>query len=408
MTKTVRRRPVASGLVCVLAMLFGRPAGAETTVLTVEGHVRVGTLAALDAKGARLVVAGKRVSVAAPQLQEIRFAEKVGDALGRPGVRIVQTVDGSRLVVRRVVLADGRITVDTALMGRKDLPLERVASLLLPDAKTAPQAVQAEARALLDGLPESGGDYLVARGKSGKYVAVCGVLKSIDARKITFNYDGEDRTVDIARAPFVRVAGVAGPSTPPNGWVVATDGTRLSFAGVAMGADGAFGLQGTCLGELDLPGTSTAVIRFRNDNVVYLSDLTPVAVLEAGTFGEVFRYRRDASAANRPIRLDGRTFSRGLGLHSRCELTYGLGGKYKRFVALAGIDDASRPAGNATLTVLGDGRALLPTVRLTGKGKALPVRLGVSGVKKLTLVVGFGEDFDVGDHVDLADAKLIK
>ena len=34
--------------------------------------------------------------------------------------------------------------------------------------------------------------------------------------------------------------------------------------------------------------------------------------------------------------------------------------------------------------------------------------MDVKGVKTMTILVDFGEDLDVGDHVDLADAKLIK
>ena len=91
------------------------------------------------------------------------------------------------------------------------------------------------------------------------------------------------------------------------------------------------------------------------------------------------------------------------------KLTYTIDGKYSRFVTVAGIDDAVRPAGNAELVILGDGKVLGKAIQLTGKDKAQTVRVDITGVKVLTIRVGFGADgLDVADHVDLAAARLIK
>jgi hypothetical protein len=34
--------------------------------------------------------------------------------------------------------------------------------------------------------------------------------------------------------------------------------------------------------------------------------------------------------------------------------------------------------------------------------------LAIKGVQKLRLIVDYGEDLDLGDHVDFADARIIK
>ena len=39
---------------------------------------------------------------------------------------------------------------------------------------------------------------------------------------------------------------------------------------------------------------------------------------------------------------------------------------------------------------------------------AVPVRVAVKGAKEATLVVEFGRGGDVGDHVNWADARLVK
>ena len=96
-------------------------------------------------------------------------------------------------------------------------------------------------------------------------------------------------------------------------------------------------------------------------------------------------------------------------MHSRCELTYDLDGKYALFAAEAGIDNAGGKRGDATLKILGDEKELLKPTDLTGGKEALPIRCDVAGVKKLTILIEFGkDDIDVGDHVDLGEARLIK
>ena len=38
--------------------------------------------------------------------------------------------------------------------------------------------------------------------------------------------------------------------------------------------------------------------------------------------------------------MDGRTYERGLAVHSRCILTFDLNGRYSRFETLVGFDEA--------------------------------------------------------------------
>ena len=42
------------------------------------------------------------------------------------------------------------------------------------------------------------------------------------------------------------------------------------------------------------------------------------------------------------------------------------------------------------------------------RGGPLPVRVDVTGAKELTLAVEFGQGGDVEDHVNWADARLIR
>ena len=128
-----------------------------------------------------------------------------------------------------------------------------------------------------------------------------------------------------------------------------------------------------------------------------------------GFFGTTFHYRVNRSVAGTPLRMGGQTYRTGLGMHSFCELLIPLGDKYSLLVATAGIDDAVRPNGDATITFFGDGRPLGKPIQVTGKNAPQPVRLKLNGVESLLIRVDFGQDgLDFADHVDLVAARLIK
>jgi alpha-galactosidase len=152
-----------------------------------------------------------------------------------------------------------------------------------------------------------------------------------------------------------------------------------------------------------------ASIKFSSDRVMSLSDLKPQSVKQHGLLDTTMGWRIDRSVGGGPITMGRRVYSRGLGLHSFCELTYSLGGQYRALIATVGIDDVVRPGGDAELTFIGDGKKLLAPLRITGKGKPQAVRIPLAGVKSLVIRVDYGKDrLDVGDHVDFAGARLIK
>ncbi len=109
-----------------------------------------------------------------------------------------------------------------------------------------------------------------------------------------------------------------------------------------------------------------------------------------------------------PLRIGERTYRKGLGTHSRCRLTYDLGGAYTRFLADVGIDEEAGDRGNVDVQVLVDGKPKFERKGLTGRDEALAVAVDVAGAARLTLVVDFGADFDICDHVDWANARLIR
>jgi hypothetical protein len=147
----------------------------------------------------------------------------------------------------------------------------------------------------------------------------------------------------------------------------------------------------------------------RQGKAVYLSDLKPKSYEHTPYLGVRWPYEMDRSVAGNSIRLAGNAFDKGIGMHSESRLSFNLGGQYRRFEALVGLDDRTGQGGRVKIRVVIDGKDRdVGDPAITSAIGARPVRVDVSGGKDLTLVVEFGSNGDVCDHVDWADARLVK
>ena len=149
-------------------------------------------------------------------------------------------------------------------------------------------------------------------------------------------------------------------------------------------------------------------LRVEGGRRVYLSALEPSAVREEGAFGVLWKHRRDANLDGGPILLDGARYARGVSLHSQCTIAWKLGGGYERLRTLVGIADEVADEGDCPVEILGDGKSLWRKERLTGRDRAQQLDLPLHGVQVLEVTVGFGQRYDIGDRVTLADAYLVR
>lgn len=161
----------------------------------------------------------------------------------------------------------------------------------------------------------------------------------------------------------------------------------------------------------DIPLASIYECRVLRGRAVFLSDLTPLETKHTPFLpsSRAWPWQRDRSVTGRPLRLGGREFPKGLGMHSRTTATFDLAGKYRAFHAIVGLDDTTTGEGTATCTVEVDGQRVFE-VPVLSRQKG-PIRLpliDVTGAKRLTLTVDFGELGDSQDHVDWGDAVLIR
>ena len=162
--------------------------------------------------------------------------------------------------------------------------------------------------------------------------------------------------------------------------------------------------------DVALPAARLAALDFSSGKIRYLSQIEPRDVKYVPFFDITHEYRRDRSLDGTPLTLAGKVWSRGLAIHSKTTLRYRIAGDYTRFQAVAGIDDSVRRGGkfNVRLIIKGDGQSLFD-VEIKTEDAPRPIELDVTGVRDLEISVDFGSDMlDICDHLDLADAKLLK
>jgi hypothetical protein len=146
---------------------------------------------------------------------------------------------------------------------------------------------------------------------------------------------------------------------------------------------------------------------------VSLASLKPRAVEQTGFLGPSWPPVENRSVRGDPLRLltasGEATFDRGLGTHPRTRITYPLGGKYRRFESLVGLDPVSGGRGRAVVRALVDGKERETPGTLTlAAGPAVAVRVDIAGAKELTLVIDFGPAGDVQADVNWADTRLVE
>ncbi len=126
--------------------------------------------------------------------------------------------------------------------------------------------------------------------------------------------------------------------------------------------------------------------------------------------------RRDRSVGGAGLSTGGRRFLKGIGTHPSSSIKYTLKGIFRRLSGLVGIEDqngipSTKPhedSGQACFSIVGDGRVLVPPLRMIHGRKARPVSVDVSGVNILELLVERPEDVSVNlaPHSNWLDMRL--
>jgi len=366
------------------------------------GRQTVGTWIGMDNEGRiRVMVDTQERVFPAADLDHVLFVTRKSV---QGGAEVVYFNDGGWMRGQVLQTREDNLVVTSPLGPDVALPLKQLAAMQFTESKGF-EAADALFRDAMGRRPP-GEDVLITR-EAEEPQPLRGRLDSLDASSGSFHFAGKTRGIQREKIYAVVLArGASQPEAFPArvtlidggnvcGRLLASEGATLSMD-TSVGAVAAFGLE------------QVRRIDFQSDRIVYLSELSIADRKEEGLLHQSWPLRLNRSVSNGPLRIAGQSFEKGIGCHSRTVLSFDLAEPFESFAATVGIDNAVRPAGDASLRVLGDDRVLLADVPVTGRDAPRDLLVDVRGIKRLTLETNYGEALDLSDHVNWGEARLIR
>ncbi len=386
-------------------LLVVAAAGAPAVeVSTLKGDSFKGELQKLTATTLTLQQTSGITEIPVAQILEVRGKSDEIKPAVETGLAFVQLADGSRVGCTKVSTSSRNVTVESPLLGSFSIPLTAVANIRFTDAAAKIEAAWKE---ICERQTKT--DLLVIRKKQEKgdiLDHLGGVVGDIGDQSIKFLLDGD--AIPVKREKvfgvvyFRRETDIGKPVCQ-----VELTGSNVIQV-TALDSDGEK-LNATLLtgAKVSVPLASVRGLNFSLGKLRYLSQMEPREVKYTPLFDITWEYRRDRNQDGDPLRLGTKTYSRGLWIHSKTYLRYRIGTDFRRFQAVMGIDKKVAPNGDVHVVISGDGKPLFEA-DVRGVDEPRSLDLDVKGVRDLEILVDFGGDLDISDHLDLANAKVIK
>ena len=256
-----------------------------------------------------------------------------------------------------------------------------------------------------------------------------GFLEGLSRDSISFSADGvgqvklstvKVRALDLAALPPDGEKPTHGKKPPgPQAGIFLAGGGSLHGKLTSLDRKG-LSLQHELLGTITIPLADLAQISFLGGRCQYLSDMNPVKSTEhlGSLFLAKLPFKRDSNVLGNPLRIKGKTWPKGLGVHAYSRLDYNLSGNFQKFQASIGLDDSARPAsprksnentGAVIFRVFLDGKLIAENpMRFADPARELD--LSVAGGQTLSLEVDFGgKNLSAAlDRANWCGARIIK
>jgi hypothetical protein len=320
----------------------------------------------------------------------------------------VELTDGSVLTCSQITTSKDAVTLESPAVGSISLP-----ALAVRDVRLGREdAAVSEAWRDLTTRDRNTDSLIVRKDNNGTPVLdrIDGVVGAIDERSVKFLYDGDEISVNREKLfGIVYYRRNSGRGTTSAYCRIVLDGDDLVLAKTVIFDGKRIQAEMSAGSIVSISPDHVRQLDFSSSKVTYLSAMEPREVKYTPYFDVVWEYRSDTNLDGGPLRLGKKTYSRGLSIHSKTFLRYRLAAEYRRLQAIMGIDRliTNRNLGNVHVVISGDGKTLLET-DVRGTDKPRFVDLDVKGIRDLGILVDFGEDLDIADHLDLANARVIK
>jgi len=385
-------------------------APAEVTIESLDGSRTTGQLISLS--GDILTVESSDGPVEIP-FQQLLTVQPITppDPLPAEASSWIELLDGSLLEATAVEIKEGTLEATIRSGARVSIKTRNIRHTRL---------VELDPEKLADfqqiTKAEAEGDVLIIRRPSGALDELEGIVHSLDDTILVFEFDDEKIQVERTKIAGIRYFQAGSRKLPEPRCLVSLAGNVTLFAATLELAEQQLTVTCSAGPKVTIPLGQLVKLDFSAGNLVYLSDLEPETIkwtpyLSTGKVNErlarLYRPRRDRTLSGKALILANQSFPKGLAIHSRTEMTYRLTGEFQVFQSLVGIDPALGENGDVDLVVIGNGKQLFRK-KITGKDEAIELKIDVRGVSRLTILVDFGEQLDIGDHLLLCNARLTK
>lgn len=260
-------------------------------------------------------------------------------------------------------------------------------------------------------------DLVIVKSDEGQLNGLEGTLGAVDEEKKTIEFEpkGAGKKYPLAldkAAGMVFLRGAEVKLDPLVCKLYDLSGNVLMVSSVEEKPDGfTFTTAGGV--KIDCSRKLVAKLDYSRGKLTFLSDEDEfwrrgrVKVIQSNTEDRIEKPRINKNLDDGPLRLGGITYAQGLALHSRTELEFDLGGDYREFSAVIGMDDLVGGNGPTVIKIEADGQEIYKqTFNRTVKPEKI-VR-SVKDAKVLKITVYSEQLLDLGKHIDLADAKVQK
>ncbi len=389
-------------LLILLAALTASP----VEVRTLDGEARTGELTGLDNESLTLDADDGTHRLPVQDLQEVRLQPLREAATStQEAAALVRLRDSSRVSAETITATRRQLRITNAELGELALPRNLVVSLRLSPLDSR---VVGQWNSLLERAHDR--DLVVVR-KGDLLDYVDGVVGTITDSSV--NLLIEDSPIEIPRERVFGVIYATDAASPATSCRLdLTNGDSLAGQSLTL-ADAGFQLQLTDGTPLTLPHDLVARIDYSLGKIRYLGDAEPDAVTYPTAVPAYNDYawavRRNRNSAGRPLLVGGTAYDRGLWIHSGTTVRYRLGREYRQFRAIMDMDEDIGSDCDPSIGVIirGDDRVLLQT-DLKWNDEAQPIDLDVSGVRDLVIEVTSTDPAGACEHLDLAEARVIR
>ena len=356
------------------------------------------------------------------ELRTLAMAELV--AWGAPGEQLSRTqvllADGGVLAAEILSSDEDRLKVDSELFGMLEIPLELVAGAIYHPPVDARRRALLVARLRADargertedgaeirpGAPRVNSDRLILENGD----ELSGAIAAIGENKLQLKTPGGPVEIELDRVVAISFNPSLLSQARPRGvycLIGFSDGSRLAAAELALDESLA---RVTLAGGLKLWTEASAVtfLQAFGGKAEYLSDLAAESYRHVPYLSLARPFERDVSIGGANLRAGGRTYLKGVAMHSAARLTFRLAAKHRRFEAEAAIDDETDGRGSVVFRVFVDDREAYKSPVIRGGMPPTPISVDVRGGKRLSLIVDFAERGDELDHADWLNARLVE